>query len=88
MYSLQYYSATGALKSFDLTTKAAFTKGTIDSLSSSAGSILDAEKKAADAKAKAADQLNQLDRKRAILEDQVKILAACKNLGIDCSKPE
>jgi hypothetical protein len=87
MYSLQYYASTGALKNFDLTTKAVLTKATVDSLNGSAASILDAEYKAAQAKAKAADQLNQLDRTRSILEDQVKILAACKTLNIDCSKP-
>lgn len=87
MYSLQYYASTGALKNFDLTTKAILTKGTVDTLSSSAGAILDAEKKAAEAKAKAADQMNQMERKRTILEDEVKIQNACKQLNIDCSKP-
>lgn len=87
MYSLQYYTPTGALKNFDLTTKAILTKGMVDTLSSSAGGILDAEKKAAEAKAKAADQLNQIERKRTILEDEVKIQKACQELNIDCSKP-
>jgi hypothetical protein len=86
-YSLQYYTPTGALKNFDVTTKAILTKGIADTLSSSAGGILDAEKKAAEAKAKAADQLNQMERKRTILEDEVKIQNACKQLNIDCSKP-
>lgn len=85
MYSLKYFAATGALQNFDLSTKAVLTKGTVDTLGSSAAAIVDARNKEAAQKKKEADQLNQLDRQRAILEDQVKIQQACQTLNIDCT---
>src|SRR5262249_23840487 len=66
-YSLKFYEATGALKSFKLGSKPVLTKGTVDSLSGNLNSILDAEKKKADADKLAADQLTKRQRMRQLL---------------------
>jgi hypothetical protein len=84
-YDLKFYEATGALKSFRLASKSAIQKGNVDTLSSSANAMLDAKLKKEQEEAKAADELNQLERRRKILEEQVKIRQACAALGIECT---
>lgn len=86
-YDLKFYEATGALKSFRLASKSAIQKGVVDSLGSSTTALLDARLKREREEAAEADLLNQLERRRRILEEQVKIRKACAELGLDCREP-
>jgi hypothetical protein len=83
-YVLKYYEATGALKSFGLTSKTAMQAAAVNSFSTSANAILDAKKKQEKDAADKADELNILERKRKILEEQTKIKDNCEKLGITC----
>jgi hypothetical protein len=69
-YKLKFYEATGALKSFDVTSKAILQKAAVDTAASQALSTYDA-------KVKAGDEL-------ALRERQAKIYSACKTMNVTC----
>jgi len=84
--SVSYYAPTGAIKSVKFTQKSAFSKEAVDTLAGIAGdvqkSILDAREKARqEAKNK---PLEDLKFQREVLEEKVKIQAACVALKISC----
>ena len=81
-YSLKFFEATGALKSFTLASKAAAQAAAVNSASSSTNAILDAKNKQAQAAKTAADTLTKLERQRQILEEEAKIKALCTQLGV------
>jgi hypothetical protein len=85
-YELAFYEGSGALKSFKLESKAGLQKADIDALAGSANALLDARLKQEQAAEQAADELTRLERRRKLLEEEVKIREACATLGAgpDC----
>jgi len=83
-YTLKFFEATGALKSFSLASKAAIQAATVNSLTTTANSALDAKNKQAAADAAKADQLAKLDRQAKILQDQATIEKLCVQLQVSC----
>jgi hypothetical protein len=81
-YDLAFYDASGALKSLKLASQPMITKGVVDSLSASTTQLLEARSKQLEAAREAADELNQLERRRKLLEEKKKILDLCAQLGI------
>jgi hypothetical protein len=84
--SVSYYSATGAIKSVKFTKTSALSKELVDTLAGTASdiqkSILASREKAREeAKSKTLDDLTE---QREILEEKVKIQAACATLNIKC----
>jgi len=86
-YDLKFYEATGALKTFRLASKSAIQKGLADSLGDSTSALLDARIKKEREEAAESDELAQLERRRKLLEEQLKIRKACAELGLDCEEP-
>ena len=82
-HDLKFFDNTGALKSMTLTSSPLVTKGAVDSLSESANAVLDARNAQIEAEEEAADQLNQLERRKKILELQKEIEELCAN-RTDC----
>jgi hypothetical protein len=76
-YTLKFYEATGALKSFNITSKAILTKGTADTIGSNLNTLIDARNKAA-------DELTKLDHDAKVLSNKVTIYNSCKTLNIAC----
>lgn len=83
-YNLKFFEATGALKSFGLTSKAAMQATNVNSMSTSTNAYLDAKLKQEQAAKAEADTLNKLERQRKILEDEAKIRELCAQLNIIC----
>jgi hypothetical protein len=86
-YSLKFYESTGALKTFKLSAKPQLSKAAIDSIGGNVNTMLDAEKKRADAERASNDPLAKRERMRKILEEEQKILKLCAELGKDCTLP-
>lgn len=76
-YSLKFFEATGALKSFKLASKSAIQRSIIDAGSTSANALIDA-------KAKSEDELAKLEREAKILDAKKKIQGLCKDLNLAC----
>ena len=76
-YALKFYEATGALKSFNVTSKTMLTKANADTLGSQATSLVTASKTAN-------DEVTKLDREAKILADKAAIFNACKTLNQPC----
>jgi hypothetical protein len=75
-YNMKFFEATGALKSYKLTSKPMLTKGVVDSLSSNVNAIVDDKRN---------DRLTQMQRQRQLLEEQQKIRKLCEELHVaDC----
>ena len=76
-YALKFYEATGALKSFNVTSKTMLTKANADTLGSQATSLVTASKTAS-------DEVTKLDREAKIMGDKAAIYTACKTLNQPC----
>jgi hypothetical protein len=85
-YALKFFEATGALKSFSLTSKTAMQAANVNSISASTNAILDARNKQLQAAADKADELNKVERQRKILEDEAKIKELCAQLQASCKE--
>lgn len=83
-YNIKFYEATGAMKSFSLTSKAAMEAANVNSISNSTNAILDARTKQQQAAADKTDELKRLERQSKILENKAKIQQYCAQLGISC----
>jgi hypothetical protein len=80
-YSLVLDPASGAMKNFVLGSEALIQSSEVSDIGVAASSIADARNKRREADAAASDELNQLERKRKILEEMVKIKEAEEKLG-------
>ena len=81
-FDTQFYEASGALKSFKLTSQPLLTKGVVEAVSTSTNALFDARNKQLEAASKAADELTQLERRRKLLEERKKIREYCEALGL------
>ena len=82
MFNLKFYEATGALKNFEVTSKAALTKGATDQFGSTVTSLMDAQKK----REEQDSEVSRLKKQRELLEERVKIRKACAELQIECEE--
>jgi hypothetical protein len=79
-HALALYEATGAMKNFNLGSSALIQQSLLDDLGGAATSIIDAKAKRDEAKKAQADELTQLERKRKLLEEMLKIKEAEETL--------
>lgn len=84
-YDLAMVEATGALKTFKLGTTGSLDAATVDALSTSAGSILDARNAAAKQAKTDADELTTLTRQDSLLKLKDEICTLQKKYGVDCT---
>jgi hypothetical protein len=85
-YALKFFEATGALKSFSLTSKTAMQGAVVNSISSSTNAILDTKNKQTQEAANKADELARLERQRKILEERAKIQELCAQPEMNCQQ--
>lgn len=83
-YALKFYEATGALKSFNITSKAVLGKGTADALGTDITTLVAAKQAAEQAQKTKNDELTGLDRQAKILADKKAIYDNCKALNMAC----
>jgi hypothetical protein len=76
-YALKFYEATGALKSFNVTSKAILQKGTADTLGAQVTTVADAQRTAG-------DELTKLNRQSQILVAKKAIYDNCKAMNMAC----
>jgi hypothetical protein len=76
-YALKFYEATGALKSFNVTSKAVLTKGTADTVGSAVATVVTA-------KQTANDVLTALDHQNKVMAARKAIYDNCKALNMAC----
>jgi len=81
-HDLKIFSSTGALSSYNLVSAPALASGLVDSLSSSANTLLDARNKQAAADKLERDKLTQLERDLKILDATAKLKLLCETLGV------
>jgi hypothetical protein len=90
-YTFKLDDATGALRSTTFGSKALVQKSMIDSASANANALLDArraqektELEQASAAAKGSSVSTELERRKALLQNQLAIMEACTKLGLSC----
>jgi hypothetical protein len=83
-YALKFYEATGALKSFNVTSKAVMGKSTADALGTDVTTLVTAKQAADQAQRTKQDELTVLDRQAKILTDKKAIYDNCKALNQAC----
>jgi hypothetical protein len=83
-YTLKFYEATGALKSFNVTSKSVFQKATADALGADVNTLVTAKQAAAEAKKTKEDELTVLERQSKIMAAKKAIYDNCKALNMAC----
>jgi hypothetical protein len=86
-YVTELFSATGALKSFKLSSEAMIDKAIVSDIEAGATSLIDANEKRRKAEREENDELNLLKRQADILEAQVRIKAAQTALNPPAETP-